>query len=164
MVKLALVATLMFSAVVFLDRNWRVLPPSIHEYMPQHHAGLVVTDIAIVQCSVLVPLASSCRLDPAEWQRIDKDLHLGRSWLSHAYLHVRRKREEELVEGDAVVVDVAVGRLGPAAARGPAEGGSDDDGDGPWEARPMGLWLRRSTRRHASDSKTTATAIHNRII
>jgi len=156
MIKLSAVALFTFIAIFLLDRNWRVLPPSIHEYMPQHHSGLIVTDITIKECSSLSSL-SKCHIESSdEWQRIDKDLHLGRSWFSHAYIHVCRKKEEELTADDSVVVDVSVGRLNPspATAKNP-----DGDQNKKWEMRPLGLWILRSARRKASDSKTTVTAV-----
>ncbi|KAL2255360.1 hypothetical protein VTK26DRAFT_3526 [Humicola hyalothermophila] len=174
---------LTFIVIFFLDRNFRVLPDALHGYLPTHHAGLVVTDVALARCSALNPF-SSCRgpdggNDPAGsfWQRIDKDLYLGTGLFSSAYLHVQRKREEELGEGDKVVVDVRVGRLKPGS------GGEDDDGleergrnrrgwtsrgggegvdekeEEQWESRPGGIWIKRSNRRGVSDSKEAVTAI-----
>lgn len=99
--------------IFFLDRNFRVLPNAIHEYMPSHHAGTVITDVTLTKCSYLNPF-SSCKPDADNaWHRIDKDLYLRHSLFSSAYLHVQRKREEELTPEDKVVVDVSVGRLNP---------------------------------------------------
>lgn len=138
--------------IFFLDRNFRVLPSSIHEYMPQHHAGLVITDVTISQCSSL-NVFSSCSLDPDVWHRIDKDLFLGKSF-SSAYIHIQRKKEEDLKADDKVVVDATVGRLDPSTT----EKGQNDKGE-KWEARPAGLWIKRSAKRQASDSKTAITGI-----
>ena len=113
----------------------------------------MVTDITVSTCSSL-SLLSSCKQGP-EWERIEKDLYLGRGWVSTAYVHVRRKREEDLVDGDHVVLDVKVGRRDPAKGNG--KGGAD--GHSTWEARPQGLWLLRSAKRHASDSQKAITAV-----
>lgn len=146
----------------FLDRNFRVLPNAIHEYLPSHHAGQVITDITITSCSSINPF-SSCTLDPDIWHRIDKDLYLGQAMFGTAYLHVRRKREEDLTPDDKVVMDVSVGRIDPAKSdsKGPATNGKKAGGieSEQWEARPKGLWVRRSAKRHASDDKTAVTAI-----
>lgn len=172
-------AALLACLVIFLlDRNFRVLPDAIHEYMPTHHAGFVITDITITRCSA-INIFSNCKLDPAVWHRVDKDLLLRRGVFSSAYLHVQRKREEELTPQDKVVIDVTVGRLNPeqAAAKSKAGGrsrreggsskkekgraaGADKKGDGErWEARPAGLWIKRSNKRGVSDSKSTVTAV-----
>lgn len=134
-----------------LDRNFRFIPNAIHEYMPQHHPGLVITDLTITRCST-VNLFSSCKLDPEEWHRIEKDLYLGKGWVSSAYLHVRRLKEEDLNTGDKVVMDVTVGRLDPSTA-------SKAQPDEKWESRGSGLWILRSSKLHASDSKQAVTAV-----
>lgn len=144
-------ACFIFLGLFFLDRNFRVLPAAIHEYMPLHHAGLVITDITITKCSSL-NLFSSCTLDNAIWHRIEKDLYLGKSLTSHAYVHIQRKKEEELTLEDKVVLDVNVGRLDPSAS---VKGQADER----WESRPGGLWIKRSAKRHASDSKKAVTAV-----
>lgn len=137
--------------VVFLDRNYRVLPNAIHGYMPTHHPGLVVTDVTVVTCSS-VNVFSSCNLDPATWHRIDKDLYLGRSWTSRAYMYVSRKHEEDLAPDDSVVMDVSVGRLDPSLRNQP------DDIER-WEPRPGGLWLKRSRKKKSSDSPDVVTDV-----
>lgn len=147
--------------LVFLDRNFRVLPKTIHQYMPQHHAGLVVTDMTVKKCSSLNPF-TTCRLDPEIWHRIDKDLYLGRGWFASAYLHVRRQREEDLIAGkDRVVVDISVGRLDPSSTAGSAKAsdGDEDDKDERWEQRDCGIWLRRSASPKAVDSPRAITAV-----
>ena len=120
--------------IFFLDRNYRVLPHSIHGYLPSHHTGTAITDITLKKCSSL-NVFSSCKLDTTVWHRIDKDLYLQHSMFSSAYLYIQRKREEELTPEDKVVIDVSVGRLDPRA-RGGAEGAGvpgqqprDVDGD-----------------------------------
>ena len=144
----ALVACLL---VFFVDSRYRVLPHAIHSRLPLHHEGLVLTDITVKTCSSLNPL-SSCSLDPEKWHRVEKDLYLGSGWLSRAYVHVQRKREEELADGDRVIVDVRIAKLDPALAEGAR-------GNEKWEARPAGIWLKRSDKRHASDSKNSVTAL-----
>jgi hypothetical protein len=133
--QLAGAAIFTFLVIAFLDRNYRVLPNSIHGYMPSHHPGLIVTDVTIVTCSSVNPF-SSCDLEK-EWHRVDKDLYLGRTWTTSAYLYVMRKHEEDLTEEDRVVVDVSVGRLQPQPK------GETDDA---WESRPSGIWIKRSAK------------------
>lgn len=119
--------------------------------MPQHHAGLIITDITIARCSSL-NVFSSCKLDPETWHRIEKDLYLGQTVMTSAYVHVRRKKEEELTTEDKVVIDITVGRLDPGT-------GMKGQADERWESRPAGLWIKRSAKRIASDSKQTITAV-----
>ncbi|KAK3939577.1 Metallo-dependent phosphatase-like protein [Diplogelasinospora grovesii] len=172
-IQVATAAVFTLIVVFFLDRNFRVLPNAIHEYLPSHHAGLVITDITITKCSSLNPF-SSCALDAQVWHRIDKDLYLGMGTFSSAYVHVRRKKEEELTADDKVVIDVTVGRLDPeiAAAAAAAAGSKEDKGKTQkrkavekgarherWESRPAGLWIKRSSKRWASDSKSAVTAV-----
>ncbi|KAH6975454.1 Metallo-dependent phosphatase-like protein [Ilyonectria sp. MPI-CAGE-AT-0026] len=148
-IQLVSAASFTFLVVFLLDRNYRVLPNAIHGYMPSHHPGLVVTDVTIATCSSL-NLFSSCDMDPKKWHRLDKDLYLGKTWISTAYIFVSRKHEEELTEDDKVVVGVSVGRLQPAP-----KGESDER----WEKRPNGLWIKRSAKPKASDSKQAVTDI-----
>ncbi|GAB1314855.1 Phosphatase dcr2 [Madurella fahalii] len=148
-----------FVVIFFLDRNFRVLPNAIHEYLPTHHAGLVITDVTITKCSSL-NIFSSCKLDANVWHRIEKDLYLRKSMFSSAYLHVQRKREEEMTADDKVVIDVSVGRLNPgAAAANEKNGKGADKGDEKWEARPAGLWIKRSNKKGVSDSKEAVTDV-----
>ncbi|KAK3351688.1 Metallo-dependent phosphatase-like protein [Neurospora tetraspora] len=158
-IQISTAAVITFLLIFFLDRNFRVLPNAIHEYLPTHHAGLVITDITVTTCTSYNPF-SSCDLDTSVWHRIDKDLHLGKTLFSHAYLHISRKREEELKEGDKVVVDVTVGRLDPsvADAEKAAAKGVDNKNE-KWESRPAGLWVKRSSKKGASDSKNAVTGI-----
>jgi hypothetical protein len=71
------------------------------------------------------------------WTRINKDVYLGETWISQGFIHIKRKKEEELdkVAGEKLVVDIRVGRLEP-----PAEDGIK------WESRPGGIWIRRQTK------------------
>lgn len=117
--------------------------------MPTHRPGLVVTDITIAKCSS-VSLFSSCDLDPNKWHRVEKELFLGRTWTSTAYLYISRKREEDLTPEDSVVMDVAVGRIDP---------GSQTDSDEKWESRPAGLWIKRSTNKKSSDDDSAITDV-----
>lgn len=117
--------------------------------MPQHHPGLVVTDITIAKCSSLNPF-KSCQYDSKVWHRVEKDLYLGQAWTTSAFIQVKRKREEDLQAGDSVVVDISVGPLEPSS-----KPGSSDK----WEARPAGLWLKRSTSKKSSDSDDAITAV-----
>ena len=88
----------------------------------------------------------------SSWTRVGKDLYLGKGWVSHGYIHVKRKKEEDLTTTDRIVVDVRIGRRRP-------ETPEIEDKDTTWEARPGGLWLLRSSQRHASDSDKAVTAI-----
>ena len=145
---------LIATTILVLDRNFRVLPKSIHAYLPQHHQGHVVSDITILQCSSLNPF-SSCELDSAIWQRINKDLYLGKGWVSTAYLHVRRTKQEDLAEDDMVVMDIAVGRRNPSQEEGGEPGQI-------WEPRRGNVWLRRLPRKvvgHLDDGITAVDVL-----
>jgi hypothetical protein len=167
-VQITTAAVFTFIVIFFLDRNFRVLPNSIHGYLPSHHSGTVVTDIQLTKCSS-INLFSSCKLDPTVWHRIDKDLYLRRGLFSSAYLHIQRKREEELTPEDKVVIDVSVGRLNPEVmaakssghnlARDAPENGDHGGGEEKWESRDGGLWIKRSNKRGVSDSKSAVTGI-----
>ncbi|KXJ92814.1 Metallo-dependent phosphatase-like protein [Microdochium bolleyi] len=153
--QLGAVTVVTFLVILFLDRNYRVLPNVVHEYMPQHHHGLVVTDLTLTSCSSANPF-STCDLDKAVWHRVEKDLYLGKTWFAKAYLHVQRKKEEELTSEDSVVVDVAVGRLDPSSTN---SGKDKSEAGQKWESRPGGIWILRSEKRHASDSDKAVTAV-----
>ena len=81
--------------------------------MPLHHDGLIITDITVQTCSTINPL-SKCMLDQKKWHRIEKDLHLGSGWVTKSYVHIKRKREEELKTEDKVIIDVRTGKLDPS--------------------------------------------------
>lgn len=149
MTQLSAAAAFTFLVIFFLDRNYRVLPNTLHGYMPSHHPGLVVTDVTVAKCST-VNFFASCDLDPELWHRIDKELYLGKAWTTTAYMYVSRKREEDLGEDDSVVMDISVGRLDPGK-----QGNSNDK----WESRPAGLWVKRSTKKKSSDSDEAVTAV-----
>lgn len=91
-------------------------------------------------------------LDQKKWHRIEKDLYLGSGWVSKAYVHIKRKKEEELTSEDPVIVDIRIGKLDPAT-------GEKSQAAEKWESRPAGLWIKRSLKRHASDSKKAVTAV-----
>ena len=145
------VAFIVFVLVIFLDNQFRVLPQSIHQHLPAHHEGLVITDLTVTFCSS-VNIFSSCKLDPSQWHRVEKDLYLNSGWVQQAYVHVKRKKEEELDGDDSIIVDVKCSRLDPAV-------GEKNKGNEKWESRPGGLWILRSTKRHESDSKQAITAV-----
>jgi len=111
----------------------------------------VVTDITVTKCS-RVNVFTSCKLDSDLWHRIEKDLYLGSGWVSSAYVHIQRKKEEELTPEDKAIIDVSVGLLDPTT-------GVKGEGDERWESRPAGIWLKRSAKRHASDSEKAITAV-----
>lgn len=137
--------------MLFLDSRYGVLPQAVHNHLPSHHEGLVITDITIQSCSSLNPI-SKCQLDQEEWHRVEKDLYLGDGWVSRAYIHIKRKKEEELTDDDRVIVDVRTGKLDPAI-------NDKTQASEKWESRPAGIWIKRSAKRHASDSKKTITAV-----
>ena len=149
--QLSALAVFTLLALFILDNRYRVLPSSIHNYLPAYHPGLVITDITVTKCSVLSAL-SGCRLDPNRWHRIEKDLYLNKAWVSSAYVHVQRKKEEELLPEDKIVVDVKISRLDPVTSE-------KGEGEGRWESRPAGVWLKRTAKRHASDSQKGITAV-----
>lgn len=140
-----------FSALLLLDNKIRVLPNAIHNRLPAHHPGLVVTDITITKCSS-INIFSSCKLNEHKWHRIEKDLYLGSGFLSKAYLHIQRKKEEDLKHDDTVVIDVKVSRLDPGNSQ-------EAQGKETWESRPGGIWIKRSAKRHGSDSAKAVTSL-----
>ncbi|KAL8952734.1 MAG: hypothetical protein Q9222_001383 [Ikaeria aurantiellina] len=150
-IQLGALSCIIFLLVFILDNRFRVLPDAIHNALPAHHPGLVITDITLASCSSL-NILSSCKLDPQKWHRVEKDLYLNKGWLNHAFVHIQRKRESELVETDRVILDVKVGRLDPTTSE-------KDQGAERWESRPGGIWLKRTSKRHASDSVKAVTAV-----
>ncbi|KAI5801144.1 Metallo-dependent phosphatase-like protein [Geopyxis carbonaria] len=126
------ILSLVLAVLLFvLDLRYRVLPPSVHFLLPEHHAGTVVTDLQPITCGHLQLLSSCTSNTAAGWKRVNKDFYLSRSWTAKAHLHVQLKPESEFsaAAGDLVVVDAKVGRIKP-------------DGDG-WEQRAHGLWVKR---------------------
>jgi predicted MPP superfamily phosphohydrolase len=128
-----------------------VLPDAIHNALPAHHPGLVITDITLATCSSLNFL-SSCKLDAAKWHRINTDLYLSRGWLQHAYVHIQRKRESDLSDTEWIILDVRVGPQDPGTSE-------KNQGAERWESRPGGIWLKRSSKRHTSDATKAVTAV-----
>ncbi|CRG92318.1 hypothetical protein PISL3812_09375 [Talaromyces islandicus] len=153
-VQLSFFGFVVFLLILFIDNRFRVLPNSIHGHLPTHHPGFVVTDVTITTCSA-INVFSSCRLDPSVWYRVDKDLYLGNTWSSSAYVHFQRKREEDLLETDKVVVDLRISRVDPNSVKDK----SSPSLSGEWEARPGGIWLKRSSEPHVSDSKIALTSL-----
>jgi hypothetical protein len=152
-VQLAIIAAIALLLVVILDNKFRVLPASIHGHLPTHYAGYVVTDVTVVTCSSL-NVFSSCKVDPKAWSRIEKDLYLRYGWTSSAYVQFQRKKEEELLASDKVVIDLKISRLTPQSSNDDPHGEKVD-----WEQRPGGIWLKRTAKRHASDSQKAITSI-----
>lgn len=119
--------------------------------MPAHHAGYVILDITSTKCSKANPF-SKCVIEGPDWHRIEKELFLGSGWVSKAYIHVRRKKEEELVEGDKVVLDVKVGNVDPTL-----EG--KVDADAAWESRPGGIWLLMTGKKSLFDTEKVVKGV-----
>lgn len=135
--------------VVLLDSRIRLLPASIHNHLPTHNPGFLVTDVTITTCSQ-INIFSSCNLDPKVWERVEKDLYLGKGWATtKAYLHLQRKKNEDLLPTDKIVVDLKMGRLDPGAGT-----------DHKWESRPGGIWLMRSSSQRTADSQKPITSIN----
>lgn len=150
-IQLGILTLIVLLLVFFLDNRFNVLPDAIHNALPAHHPGLVITDITIATCTTL-NILSSCKLDPAKWHRIEKDLYLSRGWLTHAFIHIERKRESELTEKDRVIMDVRVGSLDPTVSE-------KNQGAERWESRPGGIWLKRSSKHRESDNVKAITAV-----
>lgn len=70
-------------------------------------------------------------------------------------MHYQRKREEDLLETDKVVVDLRISRVNPNSVKDK----SSSSLPGEWEARPGGIWLKRSSEPHVSDSKNALTSL-----
>jgi hypothetical protein len=150
-VQLGLIVSVVFLLVFFVDNRYRVLPQAIHSHLSLHHEGLIITDITVQTCSSLNPIAK-CQLDQEIWHRVEKELYLGSGWLSKAYVHIKRKKEQELTDEDKVVVDVRIAKLDPAIV-------DKSQATEKWESRPAGVWIKRSAKRNASDSKESVTAV-----
>ncbi|KAK6405097.1 hypothetical protein LTR95_018808, partial [Oleoguttula sp. CCFEE 5521] len=149
--QLGALVTALLLLIFLADSRYRVLPARIHSALPTHHVGTVFTDLTISFCSSVNPL-SSCRLDPEQWHRIEKDLYLRSGWVKSAWLHVKRKKEEELTPEDKIIVGVKIGRLDPGV-------GEKGQGSEKWESRPGGIWILRSSKRHDSDSDKAITSV-----
>ncbi|PLB38770.1 uncharacterized protein BDW47DRAFT_116975 [Aspergillus candidus] len=151
-IQLAFFASIVLFLVVFLDNKFRVLPDSIHGHLPTHYPGTVVTDVMVVTCSSINVFAK-CKPKLGTWAQVDKDLYLRSGWTSSAYIQFERKKEQDLLPTDRVVLDLRVSRLVPESSGDPKEDQEQ------WEPRPGGIWLKRTAKRHASDSGKAVTAI-----
>lgn len=69
-------------------------------------------------------------------------------------MHYQRKREEDLHDTDKVVVDLRISTVDPNSVKDKSSSLS-----GEWEARPGGIWLKRSSEPHVSDSKNALTSL-----
>jgi hypothetical protein len=67
-------------------------------------------------------------------------------------VHIQRKKEEDLTADDKVVIDVKVGSIDPSS-------GVKEQVGVRWDSRSAGLWILRSAKAHASDSKDAVTAV-----
>lgn len=150
-IQLGVLTCIVLFLVFLLDNRFNVLPDTIHNALPSHQHGLVITDITIAFCSTL-NLFSSCKLDPQKWHRIDKDLYLSRGWVNHAFIHIQRKRESELTDKDYVILDVRISDLDPTTSE-------KHQGAERWEARPGGIWLKRTAKHRESDNHGAITAV-----
>lgn len=72
--------------------------------------------------------------------------------MSRAYVHIRRRKEEELKPEEKVIVDMRIGRLDPSMAE-------KTEAAEKWESRPSGVWIKRSTKRHDSDGQKAITGV-----
>ncbi|KNG90396.1 phosphoesterase, partial [Aspergillus nomiae NRRL 13137] len=154
-VQLAVFAVCILVFVVTLDNRFRVLPNAIHGHLPSHYSGLVVTDVTIKSCSHINPF-SKCNPISKSWTQVDKDLYLRTGWTSTAFVQFERKKEEDLLPTDKVVIDLKISRLVPETTENTKDGEKDE---ATWEPRPGGIWLRRTAKRHASDSQTAITLV-----
>ncbi|OJD25970.1 hypothetical protein ACJ73_02655 [Blastomyces percursus] len=146
-IQLGLLVLIILVTLLIFDSRLELLPTVIHEHLPSHHPGLVVTDVTVTTCSSL-NIFSSCTLDPEIWHRIEKDLYLGTGWTSSAFLYIQRKKEEDLLPADSIVVDLKMGRLDPGAGT-----------DKKWEPRPAGIWLLRTARGNTGDPQKVITSL-----
>ncbi|RMZ87787.1 hypothetical protein DV736_g4987, partial [Chaetothyriales sp. CBS 134916] len=152
-IQLAIFFTFAASIIIFLDNRYRVLPSAIHNHLPAPHAhGYVTTDINIITCSKL-GLFSKCALDGPNWHRVNKDLYLGTSYTSKAYLYVARKKEDDLKPHEQVLVDIRIGRLQPSTIDAKASK------DSRWVSRPFGLWLKLTTKHPTADELVTGVDV-----
>ena len=83
---------------------------------------------------------------------MDKDLYLSRGWVNHAFVHIQRKRESELNDKDFVILDVRISNLDPTTSE-------KYQGAEHWEARPGGIWLKRTSKHRESDNHAAITAV-----
>ncbi|EXJ88495.1 hypothetical protein A1O1_05425 [Capronia coronata CBS 617.96] len=148
-IQLGVLLSIVLFVVFFLDNRYRVLPSAIHNHLPAHHPGFMVTDVTVVTCSSINPF-SRCAIDSEHWHRIDKDLYLGSGYVSKAYLHVERKREDDLKPHEEVVHDIKIGRLQPPTIDPLSKNER-------WESRPAGLWIKKSPK--SNDPSKVVTGV-----
>jgi Calcineurin-like phosphoesterase len=149
--QLGTIVVVVLYVLLLLDNKIKVLPNAIHNRLSAHHPGLVITDVTITTCSS-INIFSTCKIDGEKWHRVEKDLYLDGGFLSSAYLHIERKKEEELAHDDAFIVDVKIGRLDPATSR-------QAQAKEKWESRPGGIWIKRTVKRHGTDSADAVTGL-----
>lgn len=111
--------------------------------------------MTIKTCSHINPF-SKCKPTSQSWTQVDKDLYLRTGWTSTAFVQFERKKEEDLLPTDKVVIDLKISRLVPETTEDTKDGEKDEE---TWEPRPGGIWLRRTAKRHASDSQTAITLV-----
>jgi hypothetical protein len=112
--------------------------------------------VTIKTCSYINPF-SACKPDSHAWTQVEKDLYLRTGWTSTAFVQFERKKEEDLLPTDKVVLDLKISRLVPESIDDPKDGKKDEEDK--WEPRPGGIWLRRTAKRHASDSQKAITLV-----
>ena len=150
-IKLGTLIVVIVVLLFLLDNRFNVLPEALHNALPAHHPGFVVTDINVATCSTL-NLLSSCRLDQNKWLRVEKDLYLSNRWLSHAFIHIERKRESDLTDKDRVILDLRIGSLDPMLAE-------KGQGAERWESRQSGIWVKRTSKHRDADKDQAITAV-----
>ncbi|OAL45451.1 Metallo-dependent phosphatase [Pyrenochaeta sp. DS3sAY3a] len=85
--------------------------------------------------------------DPKLWQRIDKELYLGKLE-QRAWLYVAVKNEQELTAETKVVTDIRVGDFP-----------STSNSSLPWENRNGGIWVQRSKYNKVEESVTAVDVL-----
>lgn len=153
---------LLLLTIFLLDTRYlpgRLLPTSIHNRLPQHHhhhPGYLITDITVVTCSKFLN-SDPCTLKApsigggtgssvvvagegeSDWIRINKDLYLGKSWVTQGYIFFRRIKEDEYEPTDVPGKGV---RVVAEVRAGTKEKPADSPEGGIWESRSGGLWVR----------------------
>lgn len=104
LIRLAMFLTLLSLMVFVTDLWYDFLPSIIQTKLPMHPPDPVVVDIQIRKCSKL----SACDGPSKSWLKVPKDLLLGESWTSHAFIFTKTVNENELA-GENVVLSIAHG-------------------------------------------------------
>lgn len=140
-VKVGVLVTVTISFLLYLDSHFRAVHEHVHAILPEHHDGIIVTDIAYLECNT-INLVKTCAMDATQgWNRVEKDLYLGSGWTKTGYLYVQTKKEGEFKpETDKIVVDIKIGRKTPE----PKDGAGDNNVM--WEQRQLGLWVKRQKK------------------